>query len=78
MAETVVGLLKRGAADLDWFNTHTASLRKQYNNKFVAIKDAQVLCAGDDVDQVLKTLTAEGVDAKGTLIRFVSRVKAIL
>lgn len=79
MAEqTIVEMLTHGQEDAQWFNSNLATFLEQFNNKFVAFHNKQVLGVAETVDDLISRLLEMHIDPSQVLIRFVSKVKSIL
>lgn len=79
MAEaSVVQMLVAGRNDLAWFESDLDRLKSEYNNKFIAFRDGNVIDSDTDVDRLMKKLEEKSVDTSNIFIKFVSKVKAIL
>ena len=79
MANAVIlqSLLK-GREDIQWFDANLDQLKSEYNNKFIAFHDKQVLDSDKNLDELMRRLQEKGVNISNVFIKFVSRVKAIL
>ncbi len=58
--------------DIKWLNDHKEELRKDYKNKFVAIKGNKILDSGADVDDLIKKLKNKGIDPSFVLVEFIT------
>ena len=56
--------------DIKWFKSHADEIRKEFKNKFVAIKDSKILDSDADVDILIKKLNKKGTDPSFVLIEF--------
>lgn len=79
MSEALVTqMLVSGQSDMAWFESHLDSLKSEYNNKFIAFHNKEVIDADTKLDDLIKRLNEKGVDTSNVFVRFVSKVKAIL
>lgn len=76
--QAVVEMLTRGQEDARWFNSNLTAFLEQFNNKFVAFHNKQILGAAETVDELISKLLERQIDPAQVLIRFVSKVKSIL
>ncbi len=76
--QAIVEMLTRGQEDAQWFNSNLTLFLEQFNNKFVAFHNKQILGAAETVDELLSRLLEMHIDPSQVLIRFVSKVKSIL
>lgn len=76
--ETELNLIKQFEADAVWLKEHKDSLRKDYKNQFVAVKNEEVIAANPKLDAILKELENKGVDAATSVIEFISEKKIIM
>jgi hypothetical protein len=74
----VVGMLKSGQEDLQWFSTNFSKLTNRYNNRFVAFKNKNILDSDANLDELLNKLDEKHIDRNTVLIEFVSKVRSIL
>jgi hypothetical protein len=61
-------LLRLSRENLDWFNKNYSSLRRKYNNQWVAIQKKEVIANGSTYDQVVQVL--KECDKKSAVIEF--------
>jgi hypothetical protein len=79
MAESsIVQMLVSGQNDLDWFNSNIDALKSRYDNKFIAFHNKQIIDSDSKLDALMRKLDTKNIDTSGVLVRFVSKVKAIL
>jgi hypothetical protein len=76
--EDVVQLLLQGQNNLMWFNSNWNKLAKDFNNKFIAIENKEVIESDSDLDSLLDKLKSKGVDSSETMIKFISKIASIL
>ena len=63
--------LKSGNKDLKWYSKNYQELKKKYSNKFIAIKDQNVVFNASKLDILLKHLRDKFGNPKDFLIDFV-------
>ena len=71
-------MLVAGQSDLEWFNSNVNRLIQEFDNKFVAFKDKQIIESDTDLDRLMSKLNKQGVDTSDLFIRFISKIKTIL
>ena len=76
--EDVVQLLLQGQNNLMWFNSNWNELVRDFNNKFIAIENKEVIESDTNLDSLLNKLRSKGVDSSETMIKFVSKIASIL
>ncbi len=59
-------------ADYKWISTQEETLRKKYLNKYVAVKNKEVLFADDNAYTLIDNLKAKGISVSNTAIKFLS------
>jgi len=64
--------------DFLFFRSKIEELRKELPNKFVAIKDKEVISSGDSVAKVAESIRKQGIEPSGTVIEFVSKKEQVL
>ena len=74
----VLQMLISAQDDLAWYEANLNQLKGQYDGKFVAFKNKEVLDSDSILDNLLERLKRSGVDISTVFVKFVSRVKAIL
>lgn len=74
----IVQLLLKSQNNLEWFSSHLNELLRDYDNKFVAIDNQNVIDSDDNFDALLKRLESKNIDPSDILIKFVSKIKIIL
>lgn len=75
---SVVQMLVSGQNDLAWFESNLSRLKSQYNKKFIAFHNKEVIDADTNLDNLMKKLKTKEVDLSSIFIKFVSKIKAIL
>jgi len=71
-------MLQRGYADLDWFQTNLAQIKKSYDKQFVAVHEHQIIVSASSMDALMKELKRKKINAANVLISYVSKVQQIL
>ena len=74
----LVSMLQAGQEDLQWFDSNLSKLVKEFNNKFIAFSNKEVIVSSDDPEKLIEILNKKGMDTSGVFIKFVSKVKSIL
>lgn len=65
-------LLKSFEGDSNWFYENVDSIRDQgFINKFVAVKNKQVISSGDEIDSLINSLESKGENPSYIFIEFV-------
>ncbi len=78
MGNQIVEMLVSGKKDLAWFQSNLDRLILEYNNRFIAFRDEQVIDSDPDLETLMAKLKKKRVDTSNVLIEFVSDVKFIL
>ena len=78
MTNDIVTMLKSGQDDLRWFDSNLDNLMKDFNNRFIAFRNKEVIEASEDLDRLISSLKEKGIDIPNVFIKFVSKVKHIL
>lgn len=56
----ILEILKRAEKDSRWLSENYEEIQSKYGGKILAIKDNQVVCEGDTMDEVLNKLGEKG------------------
>lgn len=78
MEQNEATLLIRARKDLEWVKSHSKDLREDYNNRFIAVKDTEILASGQTMEDLLEELDKKSVDAGEVLVKFISKVAMVL
>lgn len=73
----VLATLNKTESNLDYLQENYNIFREKYNNKFIAIKDRNVIAVGDDMQKLLRYLKESGEDPSEIVIEFVSKIPVI-
>lgn len=73
-----INLLLRAKKDLEWVRSNAGSFREEYNNRFIAVKNREILASSQTMESLLEALEKKGIDAGEVLVRYVSRVAMVL
>lgn len=73
----ILKMLTAFDSDLEWFKENLTSLRKNYDQNYVAIENAEVIMHDKNIDNLITKLKQLGKDPSKIFIQFVSKVKAI-
>ncbi len=76
--QTEVQMLIAGQESLEWFNTHIVAIRRQYNNKFVALEDKQIIDFDSNLDTLMERLLMKKIDLSSVMVEFISEIKKVL
>ncbi|HLE75910.1 MAG TPA: DUF5678 domain-containing protein [Candidatus Bathyarchaeia archaeon] len=60
-------------ADYRWISTEKKKLLKKYLNKYVAVKNGEVVLADSDVYNLVSELREKGVEVDSVAVEFVSK-----
>ena len=71
-------LLNNSNVALEYFRLHLHKIIEDFNNKFIAIKERNIIDSGETMDILLHKLTKKGEDTSVVVIKFVSKDKFIL
>ena len=78
IANTLAMELKCFEADSISFQNKKEDLRKNFLNKFVAIKRGEVIASGNSIEEVNKILERKNIDPSKTVIEFVPEEEGIM
>ena len=78
MQDQVLELINRVESDLDWLDQNMPDLKKEYDQKFIAIKNKRVIAVGNFIEDVIKNLNLQNIDPSETLIYFISKLALVL
>ena len=70
--------LKYFENDSIFFQNKKADLRKDFLNKFVAIKRGEIIASGNSIEEVNKILESKNIDPAKTVIEFVPEEEGIM
>jgi len=74
----LLSIFDRVEREQSWFEQNLDLIKKEYDNKFIAIKDNQVIAVGTLMEDIIKTLKAKNIDPSETFIKFVSKIAVII
>jgi len=75
MSEQIIQMLESGKRDLLWFESNLSRLVSEYNNKFIAFHEGNVIEADPELDSLMRKLKKKRIDPSSLIIEFVSDVK---
>ena len=70
--------LKSFELDSLFFQKKKEDLRKSFLNKFVAIKNREVIASGSSIEEIKKILEDKSIDPSKTVIEFVPEEESII
>ncbi|MBS3100348.1 hypothetical protein J4463_04010 [Candidatus Pacearchaeota archaeon] len=70
--------LKSFETDFIFFQDKKEYLRKDFLNKFVAIKEGEIVASGNSIEEVNKILEHKNIDPAKTVIEFVPEEEGIM
>ncbi len=70
--------LKSFESDFIFFQNKKEDLRREFLNKFVAIKGGEVIASGSSIEEVNKILESKNLDPAKTVIEFVPEEEGIM
>ncbi len=70
--------LKSFESDFIFFQNKKEDLRKDFLNKFVAIKEEEVIASGNSIEEVNIKLESKNIDPAKTVIEFVPEEEGIM
>ena len=73
-----IQLIKEINEEDDWLRKNYESIRKEYKNKFVAVKDKKVIECDEHLEKLMKKLERKQVNAAQTLIEFIPEKSMLL
>ncbi len=78
IADTLAMELKSFETDVIFFQSKKPELRKDFLNKFVAIKRGEIVASGNSIEEINKTLESKNIDPAKTVIEFVPEEEGIM
>lgn len=75
---TITQMLVSGQEDLAWFESNLETFKSKYNNEFIAFHNQKILEHDSKLDTLIKKLEERNISPSKVLIRFISKIKAIL
>lgn len=76
--DVVLSELNQYESNFIFFQSQIENLRERFPNKFVAIKDNDVISSGNSIESLKIELNSMGLEPSGTFIEFVPRDEQIL
>jgi hypothetical protein len=76
--QQIIQMLESGKRDLIWFESNLDRLVSEYNNKFIAFHEGNVIDSDPDLDSLMRKLKKKRIDFSSVIIEFVSDVKYLL
>ncbi len=70
--------LKSFENDFIFFQNKKSDLRKKFLNKFVAIKEAEIVAFGNSIEEINDILENKNIDPAKTVIEFVPEDEGII
>ena len=70
--------LKSFETDFIFFLNNKSNLRRDFLNKFVAIKEGEIIAFGNSIEEVSKLLESKNIDPSKTVIEFVPEEEGIM
>ena len=64
--------------NMQFFQSHLRTIKEQYKDQFVAIKDGSVFASGSTLEDISKILKEKKEDISTVLVQFISSVPFIL
>ena len=78
ITNTLAVELKFFESDFVFFQDKKEDLRKKFLNKFVAIKNKEVIASGNSIEEVKSALESKHIDPAKTVIEFVPEEEGIM
>ena len=78
IANTLAIELKSFEEDFVFFQEKKEELRKDFLNKFVAIKRGEIIASGNSIEEVKRILESENIAPAKTVIEFVPEEEGIM
>lgn len=73
MVDNIVSSLMNYENDFMYFQKEIPKLRKDYPNKFIALKNGEIISSGNSVEEIKQDLISKKIEPSGTVIEFVSK-----
>lgn len=71
MESVIIQLLKEREQDNEFIESCYNELIKEYSNKFIAVKNKEIIAHGSDFEKVLKQVKKKEINPSLTVIRFI-------
>ena len=78
ITNTLAMELKSFETDLIFFQDKKLDLRKDFLNKFVAIKRGEIIASGNSIEEINKILESKNIAPAKTVIEFVPEEEGIM
>ena len=78
MKQAILEMLNAGHRNNEWFSENLDFLKKDFNNKFVAISEQRVIESDGDLQELIKKLSNRNISLDKVMIEFVTKIKTIL
>jgi len=76
--DDAVSMLLSAQSDMKWFGANFTKFKKEFNNKFIAFRNKQVIDSDSNLDSLMIKLRKSNINTADVFIEFLSNVKAIL
>lgn len=77
-SQAITQMIMSGSKDLQWFDSNLNRLKKEYDNNFIAFHNERIIDADPNLESLIGKLKSRGINLSEVLIKFVSKIKAIL
>ena len=78
VTNTLAMELKSFETDFIFFQNKKVDLRKDFLNKFVAIKREEIIASGSSIEEINKILESKNIDPSKIVIEFVPEEESIM
>lgn len=78
IVDTLALELESFEADSIFFQKEIGDLRKKYLNKYVAIKEGEIIASGNTIEEVNKILESKKVEPSKTVIEFIPEEEGVM
>jgi len=78
ITDTLARELKSFESDFIFFQNKKEDLRENFLNKFIAIKNGEIIASGSSIEEVNKILECQNIEPSKTVIEFVPEEEGIM
>ena len=76
--QEALSVLNESIQDAKWIESNRAKLQKKYNERFIAVKNEQILAVGKDFDELTNGLAGKQVSLNDVIVEFMTKIIRIL
>ncbi|NOZ81139.1 MAG: hypothetical protein GXP63_05695 [DPANN group archaeon] len=74
----LLSILKLRNEDLEWYNQELSNLKNEYHDEFIAINEKKIIDTDSRMEGIIRKLKQKKIDPASVIIKFISKIDAIL